>query len=114
VRKATFQLSQRNGSRNTPGQLGQRGILMLGYSDPNVLQAAQRKDWQQAAQRSGAKLLVLAVNQLDGQVTRLASETPRPFTERELQRSRRDRHHRSTRYPPRVHRRKGATRWSPR
>jgi hypothetical protein len=114
VHKATFQLSQRNGSRETPGQLGQRGILMLGYSDPHVLEAAQRKDWQAAARRSGAKLLVLAVDQLNGQVTRLASETPPPFTQRDLQqgrdRHRHHRHHRSSRYP-RVHRQKSATRW---
>lgn len=120
VHKATWQLSQRNGSRDTPGELGQRGILMLGYSDPNVLQAAQRKDWRAAAQRTGAKLLVLAVNQLDGQVTRLASETPTPFTERELQQRRdghrrhrgHNRHHRHQ-FPPRGDRRDRDSRWSP-
>jgi len=93
---------------------------MLGYSDPNVLQAAQRKDWRAAAQRTGAKLLVLAVNQLDGQVTRLASETPTPFTERELQQRRdghrrhrgHNRHHRHQ-FPPRGDRRDRDSRWSP-
>lgn len=77
VRKAMTQLSRRNGSQNTaPGELGQPGIFMLGYSDPCVLQTAQRKDWHAAAQRSGAKLLVLAVDQLSGRVTRLASVAP--------------------------------------
>lgn len=75
------QLALRNGSANVaPGQLGQPGIFMLGYSDPAVLEAAQRRDWQGSTQRSGAKLLVLAVNQLTGQVTRLSSDTPRCST----------------------------------
>jgi hypothetical protein len=77
VRKAMSQLSRRNGSQTVPsGQLGKPGIFMLGYSDPCVLQKAQRKDWQAAAQRSGGKLLVLAVDQLSGRVTRLASVAP--------------------------------------
>jgi hypothetical protein len=77
VRKAMTQLSRRNGSQNTaPGQLAKPGIFMLGYSNPAVLQKAQRKDWQAAAQRTGAKLLVLAVDQLSGRVTRLASVAP--------------------------------------
>lgn len=77
VRKAMSQLARRNGSQTVPrGQLGKPGIFMLGYSDPCVLQKAQRKDWQAAAQRSGGKLLVLAVDQLSGRVTRLASIAP--------------------------------------
>jgi len=78
VHKAMSQLALRNGNERAPrGELGQPGIFMLGYSNPMVLQKAQRADWRAAAQRSGAKLLVLAVNQLTGQVTRLASETPK-------------------------------------
>jgi len=73
VGKAMSQLYLRNNLE--PGER-QPGILMLGYSDPAVLEAARCRDWRAAAERSGAKLLVLAVHQLTGQVTRLASETP--------------------------------------
>jgi hypothetical protein len=81
VAHAMHQLYQTNS--NPSGGERQPAILMLGYNDRTVLEAAQRKDWQGAAQRSGAKLLVLAVDQLTGQVTRLASvnpfvQTPRP------------------------------------
>jgi hypothetical protein len=76
VHKAMSQLAKRNGSLDRPGEPGQPGILMLGYSDPRILDKARRKDWRAAATRSGGKLLALAVNQLTGQVTRLASVEP--------------------------------------
>jgi len=76
VHKAMSQLSLRNGSKKATQSLGQPGVLMLGYSDSAVLQKAQRKDWQAAANRSGGKLLVLAVDQRTGNVTRLASKIP--------------------------------------
>ena len=76
VHKAMLQLAKRNGSLDRPGEPGQPGILMLGYSDPQILATARRKDWGAAATRSGAKLLALAVNQLTGEVTRLASVEP--------------------------------------
>jgi hypothetical protein len=77
VHKATSQLAVRNGSQEgiPRGQI-KPGVMMLGYSDPAVLQSARQRDWGAAANRTGAKLLVLAVNQLDGRVTRLASVTP--------------------------------------
>lgn len=75
IKKAMQQLYLRNGEPDRAGER-QPGILMLGYTDPAVLEAARRKDWAQAAQRSGARLLVLAVDQLSGQVTRVASVGP--------------------------------------
>lgn len=77
MKKAASQLSLRNGSQSKiKGKTVQPGVIMLGYSDPMVLEAARRKDWGAAATRSRAKLLVLAVNQLSGKVTRLASVMP--------------------------------------
>jgi len=77
VKKAASQLAVRNGSQaGLPREQIKPGIMMLGYSDPAILRSAQRKDWGAAANRTGAKLLVLAVNQLDGRVTRLASVAP--------------------------------------
>jgi hypothetical protein len=71
IKHAMWQLYQTN--TNPTGGDRQPAILMLGYSDRAVLEAAQHKDWQAAAQRTGAKLLVLGVDQLSGQVTRIAS-----------------------------------------
>jgi hypothetical protein len=79
VKKAAQQLYLRNGEPNATGER-QPGILMLGYTDPAVLEAALRKDWQLAAERSGARLLVLAVHQLSGDVTRVASVGPTAAT----------------------------------
>jgi len=88
VHKASSQLALRNGSQDPrPGAQIQPGVMMLGYTDPAVLRSAQGKDWKAAANRTGAKLLVLAVNQLTGEVTKLASEaatTPAPrYTQRQ-------------------------------
>lgn len=77
IKKGTSQLALRNGSQaGVPRDKIKPGVFMLGYHDPAVLSQARRKDWTAAANRSGAKLLVLAVNQLDGRVTRLASVAP--------------------------------------
>jgi hypothetical protein len=77
VHKATSQLAVRNGSQEgIPREQIKPGVMMLGYSDPAVLQSARQKNWGAAANRTGAKLLVLAVNQIDGRVTRLASVAP--------------------------------------
>jgi hypothetical protein len=75
VRKASDQLAlrnlQRDGTRNP-------GVILVGYDSPAVLQKLRRKSWQAVADRSGAKLLVLGINQLTGASTKLASAVPDP------------------------------------
>lgn len=75
VTKATDQLALRNLQRN-----GARspGVIMLGYDDPQVLAELQSKDWRAMATRTGAKLLVLAVNHHTGRALKLASCEPDP------------------------------------
>lgn len=69
VKKAADQLALRNEQKN-----GSRtaGIMMVGFDSPEVLERLQRSDWQAATNRSGADLLVLAVDQLTGAVKRLS------------------------------------------
>lgn len=75
IRKASDQLALRNlhrdGSRSP-------GVIVVGYDKPEVLQKLKGKNWQAAADRSGAKLLVLGINQLTGASTKLASAVPDP------------------------------------
>jgi hypothetical protein len=77
MHKAAEQLALRNyhrdGSR-TPG------VILVGYDSPEVFERLTQKDWQAAADRSGAKLLVLGINQRTGDATKLASLTPDPHS----------------------------------
>jgi len=75
MRKATDQLALRNyhkdGSRNP-------GVILVGYDSPEVLKKLKGKNWQAAADRTGARLLVLGIDQLTGATTKLASHMPDP------------------------------------
>jgi hypothetical protein len=75
MRKAANQLALRNlhrdGSRSP-------GVIVVGYDRPEVFQKLQGKDWQAAANRSGARLLVLGIHQLTGAASKLASFEPDP------------------------------------
>jgi hypothetical protein len=75
MRKATDQLALRNYHRD-----GSRspGVIVVGYDSPEVLRKLKRRDWQAAANRTGAKLLVLGINQHTGASTKLASYMPDP------------------------------------
>lgn len=75
MRKAADQLAlrniQRDGSRSP-------GVIVVGYDSPVVYERLQSKNWQAAADRSGAKLLVIGVNQVTGASAKLASFAPDP------------------------------------
>lgn len=75
MRKAADQLAlrnlQRDGSRRP-------GVIVVGYDSPAIREKLHRKNWQAAADRSGAKLLVIGVNQLNGASEKLASFLPDP------------------------------------
>ena len=75
MRKAADQLAlrnlQRDGSRRP-------GVIVVGYDSPVVRDKLQGRNWQAAADRSGAKLLVIGVDQLTGASHKLASYLPDP------------------------------------
>lgn len=75
MRKAADQLALRNLQRD-----GTRrpGVILVGYDSPAVRAKLQRKNWQAAADRSGAKLLVLGIDQRTGATSKLASFRPDP------------------------------------
>jgi hypothetical protein len=75
MRKAADQLAlrnlQRDGSRRP-------GVIVVGYDSPVVRAKLRRKDWQASANRSGAKLLVVGVDQNTGNSEKLAAFMPDP------------------------------------
>jgi hypothetical protein len=75
VQKASEQLALRNLKRD-----GSRmaGIMMIGYDKPEVLEKLKRKNWQIVADHTGEQLLVLALDQLTGKVTKVASKKTSP------------------------------------
>ncbi|MBW2734900.1 MAG: hypothetical protein JRH20_21150 [Deltaproteobacteria bacterium] len=78
MKKAADQLALRN--EQTDGSR-MPGILVAGYEKAEVLEKLKGKDWQMAANRSGAKLLALALNQLTGEVQRLGRYEPNTTAE---------------------------------
>lgn len=75
LRKAADQLALRNMQRN-----GQRrsGVIVVGYQSQEVYDKLLTKNWQASADRTGARLLVLAIDQHTGKAERLAAVDPDP------------------------------------